>query len=144
MAHAARRPGIEAEPLHLAVSASPRSLGRIRRALEGLGLSEMTLRDAVLLTTELASNSVRHAGLDPDDLIEVHVDRYAGRLRVTVRDGGSWVPPDGVAGSIRPAPGNESGWGLYLVERLAARWGTHRNGGVWFELEEAAPGGRSA
>jgi anti-sigma regulatory factor (Ser/Thr protein kinase) len=141
---AARLPEFEAEPLHLTVSASPRSLGEVRRALEGLGLSELTLRDAVLLTTELVSNSVRHAGLDPDDLIEVHVDRGAGRLRVSVRDGGSWVPPDGVAGSIRPFPGAESGWGLYLVERLAVRWGTHRGGGVWFELEEQAPGGRTA
>ena len=105
----------------------------------------MTLRDAVLLTTELVSNSVRHAALDPDDLIDVQVERHAGRLHVTVRDGGSWVPPDGVAGSIRPAPGAESGWGLYLVERLAVRWGTYRGGGIWFELEEAAaPGGRTA
>ena len=144
MTHAARLPESEAGPLHLAVSASPRSLGEIRRALEGLGLSEMTLRDAVLLTTELVSNSVRHADLDPDDLIDVCVDRGVGRLRVSVRDGGAWVPPEGVIGSIRPSPGAESGWGLYLVERLAVRWGTYRGGGVWFELEEPAPGGRTA
>jgi anti-sigma regulatory factor (Ser/Thr protein kinase) len=141
--HAARLPGSDPRPLHLAVSASPRSLGEIRRALEGLGFSEMMLRDAVLLTTELVSNSVRHAGLSPDDLIEVRVDRNDRRLRVSVRDGGSWVPTNGVTGSIRPSPGAESGWGLYLVDRLAVRWGTHL-GGVWFELEQPTPGGRIA
>ena len=143
MTRAARLPPREA-PLHFVVSAQPRSLGPIRRALEDLDLPDLMMRDAALLTTELVSNSVRHAGLDTDDAIEVRIDRYDRTLRVSVRDGGSWAPREGVAGSIRPSPGAESGWGLYLVDRLAARWGTDRGGGVWFELEEPAPRGRTA
>jgi hypothetical protein len=49
------------------------------------------------------------------------------------------VGPAAVSGSIRPAPGAESGWGLYLVDRLASRWGTSA-GGYWFELGHEQPG----
>jgi anti-sigma regulatory factor (Ser/Thr protein kinase) len=57
------------------------------------------------------------------------------RLRVHVRDRGRVGRPAAVAvvGSIRPAPGAESGWGLYLADRLASRWGTTPDG-YWFEL----------
>jgi len=43
-----------------------------------------------------------------------------------------------VSGSIRPAPGAESGWGLYLVDRVASRWGTSAHG-YWFELHQDPP-----
>jgi anti-sigma regulatory factor (Ser/Thr protein kinase) len=142
---AARLSEREDSSLRLAVEARPRSLVELRRAVEGLGLSETMLRDAVLLTTELVTNSVRHAGLDADDVIEVVIVRSGSTLRVSVRDGGSWEPPDlAVIGSMRPSPGAQSGWGLYLVDRLAARWGTNRGGGFWFELEDEETGGRTA
>ena len=144
MTNAARLPERGTPPLKLAVSADPRSLREVRWALEGLDLPELMLRDAVLLTTELVSNSVRHAGLGADDLIQVQVDRGGGTVRVNVRDGGTWAPPDGTIGSIQPSPGAESGWGLYLVDKLAARWGTDRGGGFWFELEERATDARDA
>ena len=144
MTNAARLPERGTPPLQLAVSADPRSLREVRWALEGLGLSDLMLRDAVLLTTELVSNSVRHAGLGADDLIHVHVDRDDGTVRVSVRDGGTWAPADGTVGSIRPSPGAESGWGLYLVDKLATRWGTHHGGGFWFELEERATDARDS
>jgi anti-sigma regulatory factor (Ser/Thr protein kinase) len=138
MRHVAALSTDEGSGLHLAVAAKPESLGEIRRALEGLGLPDLMLRDAVLLTTELVSNSVRHAGLDSDDLIQVSVVRSGPTLHVSVRDAGTWAPPDPqVIGSIRPRPGAQSGWGLYLVDKLAVRWGTNvPSGGFWFELEE--------
>jgi anti-sigma regulatory factor (Ser/Thr protein kinase) len=142
--NAARLPERGTPPLQLAVSADPRSLREVRWALEGLGLSDLLLRDAVLLTTELVSNSVRHAGLGAHDLIHVRVERGGGTVWVSVRDGGTWAPPDGTIGSIRPSPGAESGWGLYLVDKLAARWGIHRGGGFWFELEDRATEAREA
>jgi anti-sigma regulatory factor (Ser/Thr protein kinase) len=89
--------------------------------------------DAQLLVSELVSNSVRHAGLGRDDLIRVTADWSGDRLRVHVRDGARPTRASPIAGSIRPAPGAESGWGLYLVDRLASRWGTTA-GGYWFEL----------
>jgi anti-sigma regulatory factor (Ser/Thr protein kinase) len=94
--------------------------------------------DAQLLVSELVSNSVRHAGLGRDDLIRVTADWSGDRLRVQVRDGGRPGRASPVSGSIRPAPGAESGWGLYLVDRLARRWGTTA-GGYWFELRGDQP-----
>jgi hypothetical protein len=50
-----------------------------------------------------------------------------------VTDGGTGFDP---AKSGSPSR-DHTGWGLFLVERLAERWGVHRNGAgtkVWFEL----------
>jgi anti-sigma regulatory factor (Ser/Thr protein kinase) len=114
---------------------------RARRALGRLRLPRPLAFDAQLLVSELVSNSVRHAGLGRDDLIHLTADWSGDRLLVHVRDGGRPRRASPVAGSIRPAAGAESGWGLYVVDRLASRWGTSA-GGYWFELrpEQPAPG----
>jgi anti-sigma regulatory factor (Ser/Thr protein kinase) len=132
--------------LELRFRAVPENLGRIRRALEGMGLPDQVIGDATLLTTELVTNSIRHAGLGPDDYIDVAATWSGTVLRVVVRDSGSAAAPSEiVAGSIRPAPGGQSGWGLYLVDKLATRWGTNFEGsaGFWFELEYPRPAGPS-
>jgi anti-sigma regulatory factor (Ser/Thr protein kinase) len=105
---------------------------RARRALHQLRMPLPLAFDAQLLVSELVSNSVRHAGLGRDDLIRVTADWSGARLMVHVRDGGGPSDASPVSGSIRPAPGAESGWGLYFVDRLASRWGTSA-GGYWFE-----------
>ena len=106
---------------------------RARRALSQLQLPLPLAFDAQMLVSELVSNSVRHAGLGRDDLIRVTADWSGDRLRVHVRDGARPTRASPISGSIRPAPGAESGWGLYLVDRLASRWGTTA-GGYWFKL----------
>jgi anti-sigma regulatory factor (Ser/Thr protein kinase) len=126
--------------------AAPENLRRVRRALEGMGLPDQVIWDGTLLTTELVTNSIRHAGLGPDDYIDVAAAWSGTVLRVIVRDSGSGgSPSEIVAGSIRPSPGGQSGWGLYLVDRLATRWGTNLEGsaGFWFELEYPRPAGPS-
>jgi anti-sigma regulatory factor (Ser/Thr protein kinase) len=105
----------------------------VRSALADLPVPASALDDARLLVSELVANSMRHARLGPNDTIRVTAEVENGRLRVDVIDGGrggGWP----VAGGIRPRPGAESGWGLYLVETLATRWG-HGAGRYWFELE---------
>jgi anti-sigma regulatory factor (Ser/Thr protein kinase) len=109
-----------------------------RRALGQLRLPLPLAFDAQLLVSELVSNSVRHAGLGRDDRIRVTADWSGDRLLVHVRDGARPTRASLVAGSIRPAPGAESGWGLYLVDRLASRWGTTTSG-YWFELRGDQP-----
>jgi anti-sigma regulatory factor (Ser/Thr protein kinase) len=109
-----------------------------RRALSQLRLPLPLAFDAQLLVSELVSNSVRHAGLGRDDRIRVTADWSGDRLMVQVRDGGGPPRASPVSGSIRPAPGAESGWGLYLVDRLASRWGTTTSG-YWFELRGDQP-----
>jgi anti-sigma regulatory factor (Ser/Thr protein kinase) len=89
-----------------------------------------------LLVSELVTNSVRHAGLDPDEWIDLQVDVTPHTVRVTVTDpGGGFQPP------TRPShPTDPSGWGLTLVQRMADRWGISSDGHtqVWFELHRAS------
>jgi anti-sigma regulatory factor (Ser/Thr protein kinase) len=132
--------------LELRLRAAPENLRRIRCALEGMGLPDQVIWDGTLLTNELVTNSIRHAGLGPDDYIDVAAAWSGTVLRVIVRDSGTAGPPSEiVAGPIRPSPGGQSGWGLYLVDKLATRWGTNleSSAGFWFELEYPRPGGPS-
>jgi anti-sigma regulatory factor (Ser/Thr protein kinase) len=122
--------------LDLQVPAMPRMVAEVRRAVRKLPLPAPMLEDALLLVSELVTNSIRHAGLNPDDPIRVCAGMSGGRLRVDVIDGSRVSPRIRIAGAIRPAPGAESGWGLYFVNHLAARWG-HGPGRYWFELEFA-------
>ena len=98
---------------------------------------------AQLLVTELVSNSIRHAALRADQRIRIWAAWSGRRLKVVVRDRDEGQPAR-VAGSIRPDPGAESGWGLFIVNQLASRWGAIHDGGAgyWFELDASAPGGR--
>jgi anti-sigma regulatory factor (Ser/Thr protein kinase) len=79
------------------------------------------------------SNAVVHAGMAAAQDIVVKV--ADGKcLRVEVLDKGPAFDPP--AQRIRWEP--NGGWGLRLVDRLAARWGTEREDGgnkVWFELD---------
>jgi anti-sigma regulatory factor (Ser/Thr protein kinase) len=127
-------------PRHLDFNLPPTRTApiRARRALSQLRLPLPLAFDAQVLVSELVSNSVRHAGLGRDALIRVTADWSGDRLMVYVRDGGGPTGGSPVAGSIRPAPGAESGWGLYVVDRLASRWGTTASG-YWFELRQEPP-----
>jgi anti-sigma regulatory factor (Ser/Thr protein kinase) len=87
---------------------------------------------AYLLVSELASNVVRHAGLDEHDTLSVSAESDHRRLRVSVCSEGTGFGPE-----VRRTPDQmEGGWGLFLVDRMADRWGI--SGGertcVWFEL----------
>src|SRR5436309_1418778 len=96
-------------------------------------LDEQRLDDLRLLTSELVSNSVRHGGSVPERPIRVRVSVMETAVRVSVVDSGP-----GFERSSGPArPGVDGGWGLFLVERLADRWGTDGDGSttVWFELD---------
>jgi anti-sigma regulatory factor (Ser/Thr protein kinase) len=122
--------------LRLAVTARAPAEAReaIARIDHRLGPDEAeTLR---LLVSELITNSVRHARLGPDDYIELDVEVSDDAVRVSVTDSGS-----GFAAAPRePSPAEPSGWGLYLVQRVADRWGVSNDGRttVWFELRRYA------
>ncbi|MFF8815217.1 SpoIIE family protein phosphatase [Streptomyces pactum] len=97
-----------------------------RRALERWGLSDLS--DAVeLLVSEVVTNAVRYAER-PITLRLLHTDV----LRCEVGDDVPQLP------RLRQArPSDEGGRGLYLVNRLARRWGATRLSAgkvVWFEL----------
>jgi anti-sigma regulatory factor (Ser/Thr protein kinase) len=89
---------------------------------------------ALLLTSELVTNAVRHSrsGL-PGGTVELIVAAKAASLLISVIDNGSDVTlPQ--TGNI---PGGENGNGLLLVESLSLDWGFASQAGrtaVWFRL----------
>jgi anti-sigma regulatory factor (Ser/Thr protein kinase) len=94
------------------------------------------LDDIRLLVSELVTNAVRHAeGVRGGEVaLDVTIDQ--SRMRVEVADPGS---------GFEPLPRDDEmtrpgGWGLYLVDRIADRWGVVRNrrNRVWFEIDGVA------
>ncbi|MGH8985105.1 MAG: ATP-binding protein [Acidimicrobiia bacterium] len=83
---------------------------------------------ALLLTSELVTNSYLHAACDA----QVSVVRRPGMVRVEVRDSGG-----GRVQRRALDPARADGRGLNIVDALATRWGsaTSESGTlVWFEL----------
>src|SRR5882672_1501726 len=122
--------------LDLRVRAGTRSLADVRKALGTLAIPVDILEDAKVLVSELVGNSVKHAGLQSDDHVHVIAEWSGQRLRVTVHDRVRPSRPPPITASIRPRPGADSGWGLFIVDRNASRWGTDE-AGYWFELDGA-------
>jgi anti-sigma regulatory factor (Ser/Thr protein kinase) len=93
------------------------------------------MRDACLMVSELVTNAVRHAGLKASDRIRLLAQQSNAVLRVEVDDPGRGFE----LRPVSPDPARGSGWGLYLVDELADRWGMDRGrrGGtrIWFELD---------
>jgi integral membrane sensor domain MASE1/anti-sigma regulatory factor (Ser/Thr protein kinase) len=112
-----------------------------RAALSPLAgaLGAQTYSDLRLGVSELVTNSVRHAGLQPSDVIRLQVEVSDRVLRVEVSD-----PGQGFSATIpEPTAGEPGGWGLFLTEQLADRWGVDRDGGwttVWLERDLDPPG----
>ena len=77
------------------------------------------LEAAMVVTTELATNAIRHAGSD----FTLQVTRRLGSVRIQVADA-SPLPPVRTNGSMPAA----SGHGLTLIARLSTRWGHDMDG----------------
>ena len=105
--------------------------------LEGL-LPPARLKDVQLVVSELVINSVRHAGLSPDEQISLSIMVSGASVRGRVCDPG---PGFEKPSNPRPRPDLSGGWGLPIVERISDRWGVERNGKqgdlvcVWFEID---------
>jgi anti-sigma regulatory factor (Ser/Thr protein kinase) len=107
----------------------------VSRWLDGRG--DIDFRDdARLLVSELVTNCVRHAGQPAGAPLRVRAFAMNGVVRVEVEDRGR--------GAVRRrAPHHRtSGFGLEIVELLAARWGVNHEHGtrVWFDLGTSSPG----
>jgi anti-sigma regulatory factor (Ser/Thr protein kinase) len=121
--------------LSLNFESVPDAAGAARSALASLHdrLEPALVDDVRLLATELVTNSVRHAGGTLSGSIGFQVSISAHTVRIEVTDAGPGFD------TLSPTPGRDgaSGWGLYLVDRLADRWGVEREDGtrVWFEID---------
>ena len=91
---------------------------------------------AVLLASELVTNSLRYGGsAGPGEAVTFTVTVVVGDAGVRVEVTGRKA--DGVPVLRPPDDEAEGGRGLRLVEDLAVRWGYDRGGGqatTWFEL----------
>ncbi|WP_189814160.1 SpoIIE family protein phosphatase [Streptomyces olivaceoviridis] len=105
----------------------------VRDTLQGWGFADI-VDDAVVLTSELVTNAVVHAGTHADVLCLRTEDGV--RIEVSDRYPEREVPLQGSAVAMS-SPDREGGRGLQLCAALATRWGvdytpTHKN--VWFQL----------
>lgn len=119
------------EPLGRSV-ATARSF--VRDTLQGWGFADI-IDDAVVLTSELVTNAVVHAGTAAEVLC-LRSDEGA-RIEVADRYPEREIPLQDVAVNMG-SPDREGGRGLQLCAALAGRWGveytpTHKT--VWFQLD---------
>ena len=111
------------------------SVRDVRQYVGGMldGVPDDQVEIILLATSELAANSVRHAGT----AYTVQVDRSDDEIRVTVEDDG-----DGEPEIQDPGPLTPSGRGLLIVEQLSDAWGASRTAGqnrVWFSMHLRSP-----
>jgi anti-sigma regulatory factor (Ser/Thr protein kinase) len=114
----------------VALPAQPQAAGAARRLLVREGLDPDLDHTVTLLVSELVTNSIRHAGVQDGDRIVLAARLADDWARVEVRDPGPGFDPDVRHG----APG----YGLRMLDMLAARWGVdHDDQGtrVWFEVD---------
>ena len=100
--------------------------------------SPVVLNDAVLLTSELAMNGVRHVPAAEGDWLEITVDQDVDALTVNVRSPGKNFASEDLSRT------GEGRLGSALVGELSSRWGvvTPDSDGtaVWFRMDWSAAG----
>jgi anti-sigma regulatory factor (Ser/Thr protein kinase) len=112
-------------------------LARHRVSEACVGLADEQRAVAVLLTSELVANAVRHPESDAPagTEIEMRIRRTDRVFRVEVRDHDARPLP-----TVRPpTTPREGGMGLYIVDELADAWGVRPDSlgegkVVWFEI----------
>ena len=89
---------------------------------------------ALLLVSELVTNSVRHARVADGEPLRLEASLRTTTLRLELWDNGT----DGTVARRTPSPGDDAGgFGLDIVARLSSGWGVERDAHgttVWFEL----------
>jgi anti-sigma regulatory factor (Ser/Thr protein kinase) len=98
---------------------------------ETRAVPEQTLATLKLLVSEVVTNAVTHANLDRPANIRLLARVDQDIIRVEVTDDGS-----GFDARQQDRSEGESGFGLFLVDKEAIRWGVDEIGGsrVWFEV----------
>jgi anti-sigma regulatory factor (Ser/Thr protein kinase) len=123
------------------LGSGPDAAAEARRAIAALraDLDPPLMETLRLLVTELVTNSVRHTDCDSLTL-RVAIGKAA--VITEVADDGPNFDAEAAVEAERPGGGraDDTGWGLFLVQRLARDWGVkkdERSKRVWFELGRA-------
>jgi anti-sigma regulatory factor (Ser/Thr protein kinase) len=122
------------------LGSGPDAAAEARRAIANLraDLDPPLMETLRLLVTELVTNSVRHTECDSLTL-RVAIGKAA--VLTEVADEGPRFDAEAAVDAEHPdTRGTDTGWGLFLVQRLAKDWGVKDEGQskrVWFELGRA-------
>jgi len=114
------RPTVQ-RPHSIALTAGPAAAAQARRQVRAAIDAWLVPVDpdvAVLLTSELVTNAIRH---QPGETVLLSITCSCGQLRVDVHDTSRFLPVPADA-----PPDAEAGRGLMLVASLSADWGCHR------------------
>jgi anti-sigma regulatory factor (Ser/Thr protein kinase) len=114
------RPTVQ-RPRRIALAAGPAAPAEARRQVRAaIDAWDVPVDPdvAVLLTSELVTNAIRH---EPGDTVLLSITCVCGQLRVDVHDTSCSMPVPADA-----PPDAEAGRGLMLVASLSAGWGYHR------------------
>jgi anti-sigma regulatory factor (Ser/Thr protein kinase) len=96
----------------------------LRRWMADQNASADRIDEASVVLSELVGNSVRHAAPLADGNLLVAWCLDAGRLRLSVTDGGGNTQPQ----MMSAPPSALSGRGMLIVENLAQSWWMDRSG----------------
>lgn len=108
----------------LGLPADPVSVAAARHMVRTLDafLPDEQLQRAELIISELVTNAVRH-GSRPGESVRVELSTHDGQLQGCVTDNGpAFKPP-----ARLPEEGETGGFGLHIVQQLAAAWQIHRS-----------------
>jgi anti-sigma regulatory factor (Ser/Thr protein kinase) len=96
-----------------------------------LELDGSLCQSLILLVSEVVSNAVRHSAGDSKASVQLVATFGKQTIRVMVTDAGAGFTP-----RRRDPARTHDGYGLYLLEKVATRWGVESRGDtkVWFEL----------
>ncbi|MFI4990602.1 MAG: ATP-binding protein [Solirubrobacterales bacterium] len=113
------------------VQAPALARAEIAECCRELELGGSLCQSLILLVSEVVSNAVRHSSGDSSAPVGLVASFGERTIRVTVTDAGSGFTP-----RPRDPARTHDGYGLYLLEKVADRWGVESCGGteVWFEL----------
>ena len=117
------------------VAAPARARAALTSWLEKQSRNDMLVEVAVLLVSEIVTNSVRHAQLSAGEPLRLSASLREATLRLELWD-------NGTGGSVtqrepEPRDAAAGGYGLSLVEQLSSEWGVDRDPEgttVWLEL----------
>jgi anti-anti-sigma factor len=121
--------------LHVVLAAGPHAPAEARAAIaefsESHGLTSQTLATVMLLVSEVVTNAVVHPEIQSPAEISILACLVDAMLHVEITDQGAGFTPQ-----ARDPGRMDGGYGLYLLDKAAARWGIERRAGttVWFDV----------
>jgi len=116
------------------VQAPALARAEIAECCRELELGGSLCQSLILLVSEVVSNAVRHSTGDRQTPVRLVAAFGERTIHVTVTDAGNGFTP-----RPRDPARTHDGYGLYLLEKVADRWGVESRGDtkVWFELPRA-------